>query len=103
MTKYTLTFDYKEEAKFQQVLSRLDPSEYVILEDIKSVDETNPRYSEKQIVLEIDSEACLTFRMGMSKVTIRREKTEEELAAEKERDDRHKIRINVTTPKDDSE
>jgi hypothetical protein len=102
MTKYTLTFDYKEETKFRQVLSRLDPAEYVILEDVKSVDESS-RYSDKQVIMEIDPEACLTFRMGMSKVMIRREKTEQELAAEKERDERHKIHINVTVPKDDSE
>lgn len=102
MIKYTLTFDYKEETKFRQVLSRLDPSEYVILEDVKSVDESS-RYSDKQVIMEIDPEACLTFRMGMSKVIIRREKTEQELAAEKERDERHKIHINVTFPKDNSE
>jgi hypothetical protein len=102
MTKYTLTFDYKEESKFRQILSRLDESEYIILEDLKSVDESS-RYSDKQVVMEIDSESCLTFRMGMSKVIIRREKSEEELAAEKERDERHKIHINVTVPKDNSE
>ena len=53
--------------------------------------------------MEIDPESCLTFRMGMSKVIIRREKSEEELAAEKERDERHKIHINVTVPKDNLE
>lgn len=103
MTKYTFTFEYNKENKFRQILGRLDPSEYIILEDVKSVDAANPRYSDKQVIMEIDPEACLTFRMGMSKVTIRREKSEEELAAEKERDERHRIRINVTSPKDESE
>ena len=39
MTKYTLTFDYKEEPKFRQVPSGLDPSDTTILEIVKSVEE----------------------------------------------------------------
>jgi hypothetical protein len=46
----------------------------------------------------MDPEAALTFRLGMKAVKIRRERTEEELAEEKELNDRNTIRINVQVP-----
>jgi len=99
MTEYTFTFEPSEENKFRRTLSRLDEDEYKIIEEIKSVDEKDPRYSDKKCVIEMDSEACLTIRMAMgNSVKIRRKRTEEEEAAEKELNDRHKVTIRVQVP-----
>lgn len=96
MTKYTFTFGYDDERKFRQVLERLDPTEYNILEDVRPVDHKeheDVRYVDRQMVIEMDAEAALTFRLGMKHVKIRRERTEEELAEEKKIADRHKIPV----------
>lgn len=98
MTKYTLTFEPEEENRFKQCLSRLDPDEYQIVEDIKLLDPDNARYSKRQAIIDMEPEACLTFRLGMKNIVIRRERTEEELTEEKELNDRHTIRINVQVP-----
>jgi hypothetical protein len=98
MVKYTFTFGNKDEAQFRSVLSRLDDSEYNIIEEMILVKPDEPRYSDKQMVIEMDPDACLTFRLGMKQLKIRRERTEEELAAEKELDDRHKVRVTIHVP-----
>jgi len=101
MTKYTFTFEPAAERKFREVLSRLEPEEYNILEDVHPVDhkeDDDLRYVDRQTVIEMDPEAALTFRLGMKEVKIRRERTEEELAEEKEINDRNTIRINVQVP-----
>ena len=99
MPKYTFTFDQPNERKYKEILNRLDEGEceYTIIEDIKLLDPEYPRTSYRQVIIETDPESCLTFRLGMT-LKIRRERTEEELAAEKERDDRNTIRINVIMP-----
>lgn len=104
MTKYTFTFAYDQERKFREVLSRLDESEYNIVEDIHPVtpkEHENPRLVDREAIIEMDAEAALTFRLGMKELKIRRERTEEELAQEKEKMDRHKVRIDVIVPKSD--
>ena len=104
MTKYTFTFDPKSEGKFREVLSRLDESEYNILEEVRPVDHKEGedlRYVDRQMIIEMDPEAALTFRLGMKAVKIRRERTEEELAEEKAINDRHTIRVNVIVPMGD--
>ncbi len=101
MTKYTFTFEPAAERKFREVLSRLEPEEYNIIEDVRPVDhkeDDDLRYVDRQMILEMDPEAALTFRLGMKEVKIRRERTEEELAEEKELNDRNTIRINVQVP-----
>lgn len=95
MTEYTFTFDRGDEGKFREVLSRLEPDEYNIIQDVVLVNPEEPRYSDKSMIIEMEEEACLTFRLGMKFVKIRRKRTEEELAAEKELEDRHKIKITV--------
>jgi hypothetical protein len=101
MTKYTFTFDPKDERKFREVLSRLDESEFNILEDVRLVDhkpEDDLRYVDRQMIIEMDPEAALTFRLGMKFVKIRRERTEEELAEEKELHDKNTVKITVHVP-----
>ncbi len=95
MTEYTFTFDRNDEWKFREVLSRLDPEEYNIITDIHLVDDKDPRYSDKTAVIEMEEEACLTFRLGMKQVRIRRKRTEEELAEEAALEERHKIKVTV--------
>jgi hypothetical protein len=101
MTQYTFTFDQAEERRFNEVLSRLEDDEFTVIEPVKLVDEKDPRYSDKQTVIEMDPEACLTIRMGMKNVKIRRARTEEELAVEQENEDRHKVKITVHVPMGD--
>lgn len=96
--KYTFTFDQADERKFNQVLERLDPDEYTIIESSKLVNDKDPRYSDKQIIIEMDPDAALTFRLGMKTLKIRRERTEEELAEEKALHDMNTVRINVQVP-----
>jgi hypothetical protein len=101
MTQYTLTFDPADEQKFREVMSRLDPNEYAIVEDIRPVDHREGidiRDIDRQMVLEMEPEAALTFRLGMKFVKIRRARTEEELAEEKELHEKNTIRINVQVP-----
>lgn len=98
--KYTFRFLNENEKDFRRILSRLDENEYTIIEDIKLVDEKDPRYSDKTCIIDMDAEAALTFRLGFPKNTplkIERERTEEEAKAKKEREDRHTIRVNVQT------
>lgn len=98
MVKYTFQFDRADEARFRDILTRLEPTEYNIIEDISLVDPEQPRYSDKKTIIEMDPEACLTFRMGMKTLSIRRERSEEELAAEKELNDRHTIKVTIKVP-----
>lgn len=104
MTKYTFVFEPGDERKFREVLSRLDETEYNVLEEVRPVDHKEGldaydlRNLERQMIIEMDPEAALTFRLGMKQVKIRRERTEEELAEEKEINDRNTIRINVQVP-----
>jgi hypothetical protein len=100
MTKYTFTFPAEEEKQFNRIVERLDPEEFTVLEPIGPVDKENPRRSDRQTVMEMEAEAALTFRMGMKEVKIRRERTEEELKAEEERDARNRITIRVQVPPD---
>jgi hypothetical protein len=95
MTEYTFTFEQAEEAKFRRCLDRLDPDEYRIIKDVYLVKPEEPRYSDKAMVIEMEPDAALTFRLGMKNVKIRRARTEEELAEEKRIEDQHKITINV--------
>ena len=102
MTKYVMTFDPKDERKFREVLSRLDESEYNILEEVRPIDhkpeDANDPYLDRQMIIEMDPEAALTFRLGMKFVKIRRERTEEELAEEKELHDKNTIKVTVHVP-----
>lgn len=99
--KYTFTFEPAAEGKFREVLSRLEPEEYNIIEDVRPVEHkegADLRYVDRQMIIEMDPEAALTFRLGMKEVRIRRERTEEELAEEKEINDRNTVRITVHVP-----
>ena len=101
MTKYTFTFAPEDEQRFLRVLGRLEEGEYNILEEIQLAEhkpDDDLRYVDRQMVIEMDPEACLTFRLGMKELKIRRQRTEEELAEEKEINDRNTVRINVQVP-----
>jgi hypothetical protein len=99
MTNYTFTFPQDGERRFRDILSRLDPDEFVILEEMSFVKPEEPRYSDKQIKISMEEEAALTFRMGMgNNVKIRRERTEEELAEEQAIIDQHVVKIHVKVP-----
>jgi len=97
MVKYTFTFERDAERRFRDVLSRLGEDEYNILEDVKQVDITD-RLSDKQAIIEMDPEACLTFRMSMGNhIKIHRERTEEELKEEEELKAKNTIKVTVYT------
>lgn len=103
MTKYTFTFERQYENTFKNILSRLEPEEYTVLQPIKPVDEADPKYSDRETIMEMESEAALTFRMGMKGLKIRRERTEEELALEREREEKNTIKIVVKVPENPPE
>ena len=94
MTKYTITVSADEETKFKRIMERLEPEEYTVLEELHPLTE-DVRSCDRQTIMEMDPEACLTFRLGMRDVKIRRERTEEELAEEKRIDDMNTVRITV--------
>jgi hypothetical protein len=100
--KYTFTFKPEDEFSFKDCLARLDEDEYTVLQPITPIPEEvtkyGERYASKSTVVEMEPDACLTFRLGMKKVGIRRERSEEELVAEKARDDKNKITIRVQVP-----
>lgn len=103
--KYTITFDKEHEQKFRGILERLDPSEYTLVEDVRLADHKpgeDPRYVPRQAIVDLDPEACLTFRLSMRNVKIRRERTEEELSEEQALKDANTITIKVIVPKDDA-
>ena len=95
MTKFTFTFDPSEDAKFRRILERLDPGEFTIIQEIRPVNESDIRNSDRETIMEMDPEAALTFRLGMKFLKIRRERTEEELAEEKRIDDMNTVKITV--------
>ncbi len=95
-----MTFPADEEKQFNRIMERLDPEEFTVLDAVKPTDPENARRSDRQTVMEMEAEAALTFRMGMKQVKIRRERTEEELKAEEERDARNRITIRVQVPPD---
>ena len=101
MPKYTFIFEREQEARFNSCLERLDPSEYTVLSPVELLDPEYPRYSKRRTIIEMDEESCLTLRMGTKNLKIEREKTEEELAALKEIEDRHRVDIHVIVPTDE--
>lgn len=94
-TQYTFTYDKQDERKFNQVLERLDPEEYDVIERRRLVKPEEPDHSDIETVLSMDPESALTFRLGMKHVKIRRERTEEELAEEAANEARHKVKVTV--------
>lgn len=101
MINYTFTFEPAAEAKFRRVLSRLDPSEYAILQDTQLVDhkpDADERFVDRCMIIKMDPDAALTFRLSMPIVKIRRERTDEELAEEKAAKDANTVVIKVEVP-----
>jgi hypothetical protein len=102
MTQYTFRFPRKEEKVFKSVVDRLDPDEFKVIEEIRTVDlqkGEDARYADLQTVMEMDPEAASTFRFRMGNdVKIRRQRSEEELKEEEEQLAKHKITIHVQVP-----
>jgi hypothetical protein len=99
--KYTITFNSSDEKKFNEVMSRLDPGEFTVIEEVSTVELPATAYhrdTERQIVIDMEPESALTFRLGMKAVKIRRERTEEELAEEKALDEANTVKITVIVP-----
>lgn len=96
MTKYTFTFDQNDERQFNNILGRLEPDEYTVIQPIGWEKPEMPRESQRQTIIEMESDACLTFRLGMGNaIKIRRERTEAELAEEKALHDANTVTITV--------
>jgi hypothetical protein len=104
-TQYTFRFPRKEERVFRSVIDRLDPDEFRVIEEIRTVDlkdGEDARYADLQSVMEMDPEAASTFRFRMGNdVKIRRQRTEEELKEEEDQLAKHKITIHVQVPTED--
>lgn len=102
LTEYTFTFGYDQERKFNGVLARLSDDEYNILNPTHPVEvkeHEDVRYVDRETTIEMEAEAALTFRLAMGNtLRIRRKRTEEELAEEKELHEKNTIRVNVQMP-----
>jgi len=99
--KYTFTFSPTSESQFRSILSRLDPDEFRIIQEITLVEhkpDDDIRYVDRQMIIEMEPEAALTLRLGMKTLKIRRERTEEELTEEKEINDRNTVKVTVFVP-----
>lgn len=96
-TEYTFVFDPKDEGKFRQIMERLDPEEFTVIKEIGPVDPEKPKECDLETIMEMVPEACLTFRLGMKSLRIRRYRSEEEEAERKAMEDRHKVKIRVYT------
>lgn len=100
-TQYTFTFDKPDEKKFREIMSRLDPDEFTILEEIADYDNPEKKSWEpdqKRTVMVMDPEAASTFRFGMKKLIIRRLRTAEEEEAERMEREANTITIKVQVP-----
>ena len=94
--KYTFSFDTDEQNKFKEILSRLEPGEFEVIEDIHPVEPMKDNgWNKRQTIMTMEPEAALTFRLGMRVLKIRKERTEEELAEEKRLDDLNTVKITV--------
>jgi len=96
-TEYTFTFEAYEEAKFRRILERLEPEEFGVIKTITQIEDERGN-KKMETIMEMDPEAALTFRLGMKELKIRRKRTEEELAAEKELEEKNTVRITVLVP-----
>ena len=106
MTKYTFRFPYDQENVFNGVLSRLESDEFTVIEPVHPTEVQEgekERFVDREAIIEMEPEAASTFRFRMGNIIkIRRERTEEELAEEKEINDRHTVKITVHVPPDDT-
>jgi hypothetical protein len=96
--KYTFTFSKDAEPKFRSIMGRLDPDEFITHKEITIIEDAKYAHYDwkREAILEMEPDACLTFRLGMGDaIKIRRERTEEELAAEKALDDANTVKITV--------
>lgn len=103
--QYTFIFDKIDEKKFREIMNRLDPDEFTVLEEIAAYDNPSKKSWEgpqMRTVMVMDPEAASTFRFGMKKLNIRRLRTEEEEEAERKLIEDNTIRINVTVPQNPS-
>ena len=99
MPKYTMTFDRSELRSFNDIMDRLEDGSYTVLKSVQKVKEDD-YYSDYTAEIETDEMSCLTFRMGMKNLKIRRERTEEELAEERAIEERHRVKVVVQVPPD---
>ena len=99
MTKYTFTISYDSVNLFRNIRSRLEENEYVVIEELRSTDPENQR-ADYQCIYEMDSDAALTFHLGMKNLKITREKTPEELKAIEEKTVRVSLPVDIFGPDD---
>ncbi len=99
-TQYKFTFEAGAEGNFRRIMGRLDPDEYTVVEEIHQVDVDKGRHSDLTTTMVMVPEAASTFRLGMKHLEIKRHRSDDEEAAIKSREDRHKVTITVQVPGD---
>jgi len=97
LTQYTFTIDNEDEGRFNSIMGRLDPDEFVVVEPLHKIPAAreHDRQSEMQAIIEMEPEAASTFRFGMKRVGIKRLRSEEEEAEKQAIEDRNKVKITV--------
>lgn len=91
--QYTFSFEPSDERLFRRIMSRLDDDEYTVVKDI--IQDATDKYNRPLMstIMEMDPEAASMFRLGMKELTIRRTRTEEELAEEQALKDKNTVKI----------
>ena len=97
LTQYTFTIDNEDATRFNSIMDRLDPDEFVVVEALHKIlpVREHDRQCEMQAIIEMEPEAASTFRFGMKRVTIKRLRSAEEEAEKQSIEDRNKVKITV--------
>lgn len=97
LTQYTFTIDNEDATRFNSIMDRLDPDEFVVVEALHKIPPVreHDRQCEMQAIIEMEPEAASTFRFGMKRVTIKRLRSAEEEAEKQSIEDRNKVKITV--------
>lgn len=93
--QYTFSFDPADERAFRRILDRLDDDEYVTIKAIEQDAVDKHRRPVLTTVMEMEPEAASMFRFGMKELTIRRTRTDEELAEEKAIKEKNTVKITI--------
>lgn len=95
MNKYTFKFSKNSEYNFKDIMSRLDESEYNVIETFSDIEPEKGTDFDRMTIMEMEPDAALMFRLGMPKLKIIREKSEEEQKEQEDRINKNKITIKV--------
>ena len=98
-SQYTFSFEKVDTVRFNKILERFDEADYTIVTPVSTYTPEDKRdHTDTMAVIEMDDDTALTLRLGMpNTLKIKKYRTEEEEAAKKALEDKHKVKITVYT------